>query len=191
MTTCDDPPPFPPFGVHRSVRVYDSSWCALRRDEVILPSGDLQEYHVLELADAAAVVPLLEDGRVVLVGQYRYPHGHTQWEVPAGRIEAGEDPVRAAWRECREETGYAPARITPLPGFYPTGGISAHYAHLFIGHDCRYEGPATPEPSEQLVTRVFTRGELETLLDEGRFADGFTALALLYWLRTFSRDSSI
>ena len=93
-----DPPPFPAFGVHDSERVYDSHWCGLRRDTVVLPDGKHQEYHVFEIPDAIVVVPELADGRLVLIGQYRYPHGRTPWEVPAGRISEGEDPAVAAVR---------------------------------------------------------------------------------------------
>jgi len=178
-----DPPPFPPFGVHGSERIYHSPWCGLRRDEVVLPDGTLQEYHVLEISNAVGVVPVLPDGRVVLVGQYRYTHGRTHWETPAGRIDAGEEPAAAALRECEEETGYRPAHVEPLPGFYPTNGISAHYAHLFVGHDCAHVGAPTPDAAEQLMAQVFTRGEVEALLDAGRLADGFTAIAVMYWLR--------
>ncbi|MDA1263858.1 MAG: NUDIX hydrolase [Planctomycetota bacterium] len=178
-----NPEPFPPFGVHASEQVYDSPWCGLRRDTVVLPNGRLQEYHVLELASAVGIVPVLPDGRVVLCGQYRYTHGNTHWETPAGRIDQGEDPAVAAARECLEETGYRPRRVEPLPGFYPTNGISAHYAHLFVGHDCELIGEQALDDSEQITAQVFTRGEVEALLDAGRFADGFTAIAVLYWLR--------
>jgi 8-oxo-dGTP pyrophosphatase MutT (NUDIX family) len=182
----DNPPPFPPFGLHGSERIYDSPWCGLRRDEVVLPGGALQEYHVFEIPDAVACVPVLPDGRLVLVGQYRYPHGKTHWETPAGRIDRGEDPAAAALRETQEETGYRPARVERLGGFYPTNGISAHFAHLYIGHDCERVGPPDLDPSEQILVRVFSRGEVEALLDAGLFEDGFTALAVMYWLRTLS-----
>ena len=102
-----DPEPFPPFGVHKRAHVYESPWCSLRRDEVVLPSGALQEYHVFEIGPAVTVVPVLEDGRVVMIGQYRYPTGLTRWELPAGRIGDGETPQATAVRELYEETGYA------------------------------------------------------------------------------------
>ena len=179
----DDPTPFDPFPVHASRRVYDSSWCGLRRDEVVLPNGQLQEYHVFEISNAVTVVPITDRGRFVLVGQYRYPHGSTQWEAPAGRLEEGEEPQRAALRELREETGYTADRLVPLPGFYPTGGISAHYAHAFCALDCRRVDVPRPEASEQLIVRTFERHEIEALLDAGRLRDAFTALPLAYTLR--------
>ncbi|MFT7678953.1 MAG: ADP-ribose pyrophosphatase [Planctomycetota bacterium] len=183
----DDPPPFAPFGVHRREHVYQSPWCALRRDEVVLPTGKLQEYHVFEIGPAVAVVPVLPDGRVVMIGQYRYPTGNTQWELPAGRLDADETPQAAAVRELYEETGYAAGHLEALPGFYPTGGISAHYAHAFIAHDCSEAGAGALEDSEQIIVRVFTRGEVEALVDAGRLQDAFAALPLLYWLRRSQR----
>jgi ADP-ribose pyrophosphatase len=179
----DDPAPFPPFGVNKREQIYDSPWCGLRRDEVVLPNGNPQEYHVFEISNAVAVVPITRAGEFVLVGQYRYTHGATQWEVPAGRLEDGEDPQVGALRELREETGYAPGSVVELPGFYPTGGISAHYAHAFCALDCEVVGELQLEDSEQLIVRTFPREQVEGLLDAGRFADGFTALTIAYALR--------
>lgn len=178
-----DPEPFAPFRRVRSERIYDSPWVGLRRDVVRRGDGPECEYHVVEITDAVAVVPVLPDGSIVLVGQYRYPHGHTHWEIPAGRLGPSELPLEGAIRELREETGYASARLEALPGFYPVNGISAHWAHLYVAHDCTVAGAPTLDELEQIVVRTFTRAEIEALLDAGRFADGFTALAILQYLR--------
>ncbi len=185
-----DPIPFPPFGLESSERIYDSPWCGLRRDQVILPDGSLQEYHVFEITDAVVVVPVRTDGAIVMVGQYRYPHGKTHWEMPAGRMAEGETPAETAARELAEETGYRAGRLVALPGFYPTNGISAHYAHAFIALDCEKVAEATPEASEQIVIRAFTREQAEGLLDAGLLQDGFTSLSLLYYLRWRERGGS-
>src|SRR6185503_8553515 len=125
-----DPPPFPPFELAKSERIYDSYWCALRRDHVQLPDGKLQEYHVFEIHDAVAVVPVLPDGSLVMLWQYRHPLGKTHWEVPAGRVDEGESAAAAAERELLEETGYRARRIVRLGAFHPTNGISPHHAEL-------------------------------------------------------------
>ncbi len=178
-----EPPPFPPFEIARSDRIYASKWCGLRRDWLVLPDGSEQEYHVVEIPDAVAVVPVTREGSVVLVGQYRHPNGRTHWEVPAGRIHGDEAPEAAARREVREETGYAPARLAPLPGFFAANGISAHYAHAFVGEECVRVGAPELDPCERLTVRAFEPEAIERLLDAGRIADGFSAIALLYWLR--------
>jgi len=179
----DNPAPFPPFGLARSERIYHSPWCGLRRDIVRLRDGAEREYHVFEIGDAVAVVPVLRDGRVLLIGQYRYPHGKTHWEIPAGRLHDGEPPRDAAVRELREETGHRAARFEPLPGFYPSNGITAHYAHAFVAIDCEEVGELQLDDTEQLVVRAFTRTEIEALLDAGRIQDAFAAVSLMYWLR--------
>lgn len=181
----EEPEPFRGYPVLSSQRIYESRWCGLRRDMLELPDGREQEYHVVEIPDAAVVVPVLSDGSIVLIGQYRYPHGKTHWEVPAGRMTAGEPPEEAALREVREETGYKPGSLVALPGFYAANGITAHYAHAFAALDCEKVGAQELDPCEQIIVRTFARQEVERLLDAGRIQDGFTAVSLLYYLRRF------
>ena len=178
-----NPPPFPPFEVAGSERVYDSPWCGLRRDLLRLDDGRLQEYHVLELADAVVVLPVASDGSIVMIGQYRHPHGKTHWELPAGRVAESESPRAAAERELLEETGHRARALVELPGFHPTNGISAHYAHAFVALGCEAIAAPAPEASERIVVRRLSRAAAEELLDAGLLQDGFSALALLYYLR--------
>ncbi|MGH7151117.1 MAG: NUDIX domain-containing protein, partial [Planctomycetota bacterium] len=95
-----------PYRTLGSERLYQSVYCALRRDRVALPGGGRGVHHVIEIPDAAIVVPVLNDGRIVLIKQYRYASGGYLYEVPAGRPDRpGEPWEECARRELREETG--------------------------------------------------------------------------------------
>ena len=178
----NDPLPFPPFERAASERIYDSPWCGLRRDLVKLDDGRLQEYHVFEIHDAVAVVPVLRDSSIVMLWQFRHPHGKTHWEVPAGRIDENENAQAAAQRELLEETGYRSRRLVPLAGFYPTNGISPHHAQLFAALDCELVQRPEPGPCERFSVHVLSESEVRGRLLRGDFEDGFTALALFYYL---------
>jgi len=177
------PEPLEAYEVDSSERIYDSYWCGLRRDQLRLEDGTLQEYHVFEIANAVAVVPLTADGDVLMLAHYRHPAGTTGWETPAGRIHDGEDPAVAARRELREETGYDAGQLVRLPGFHPTGGISAHYAHAFVALDCTPACEPELDACERLRVHRMPLSEAEALLDSGSIADAFTALPLSYVLR--------
>jgi 8-oxo-dGTP pyrophosphatase MutT (NUDIX family) len=176
-----DPPPFAPFDLAKSERVYDSYWCALRRDYVKLADGRLQEYHVFEIHDAVAVVPVLPDGSIVMLWQYRHPLRTTHWEVPAGRVDEGESAARAAERELLEETGYRPRRLVELGAFHPTNGISPHHARLFAALGCELVATPAPGPCEKFSVHAMSEAEVRRRLGRGHFKDGFTALALFYY----------
>ena len=178
----DHPPPFSPLEKTGSERLYDSVWCGLRRDDLLLPDGTRSDHHVFEVVDAVVVVPVLASGDLVLIGQYRYPHGLTRWEVPAGRMSAGETPRETAERELREESGCAAGRWVEIPGFYPLNGISPHWVHAFVALDCERVGDPALDPTERILPRVFRRDDVLQLLGAGRIVDGFSALALFYYL---------
>lgn len=173
-----DPPPFAPFPIASSEPIYDSHWCRLRRDFVELDDGTLQEYHVFDVPSAVVVVPVLPDGSIVFLWQFRHPHGETHWELPAGRIDEGEDPAAAATRELAEETGHAAGTLTRVTTFYPINGISPHHAHVFIATDCVEVGPPKHDPAERMSVHVMPSQQTRARLLRGDFMDGFTQIAL-------------
>jgi ADP-ribose pyrophosphatase len=182
-----DPAPFEPYGLVRSRRIYESRWVSLRADDVVFPDGSPGVHHVVEIGPAVVVVPVLTDGRFVLIGQYRYPHGETHWEVPAGRLAPGEDPRLGAERELREEAGASPRELVALPGFYAINGISDHYAHVFAALDCELVHATEHEPSERIRVATFSRDEVRALLRSGAIVDAFSSLSLYRYFDIFER----
>ena len=176
----DDPRPFEPFPTESSDRIVDSYWCGLRLDHIRLTNGALQDYYVFEITDAVVVVPVLPDGSIVMLWQYRHPLQTTHWEIPAGRIDEGEDAETAARRELLEETGYRAGELEPLPGFFPINGISPHHATVFVAHDCTLEARPRPEGAERIEVRVMPEAEVRARLLRGDVRDAFSALALFH-----------
>ena len=101
-------------------RIYEGKIINLRRDMVRLPNGKEASREVVEHPGAVAIVPVLPDGRILLVRQFRHPVGQILLEIPAGKLDAGEDPDVCAVRELEEETGYRAGKIERVRS--PTGG---------------------------------------------------------------------
>lgn len=114
-----------------SQTVFEGRILELRREAVRLPSGLEQELEVIEHSGAVAIAAELDDGALVLVRQYRHATGEWLDEIPAGRLEPGEDPLGAARRELEEETGLRAEEWELLARFYPAPGFSSEWMHLF------------------------------------------------------------
>lgn len=113
--------------------VFDGALLHVRRDTVRLPDGETSQREWIEHPGAAAVVPVDDRGRVVLVRQFRFAPRREFWEVPAGKLDpTGETPLELAQRELAEEVGLAADRWTPLGTTYPAIGYSDEAIHLFL-----------------------------------------------------------
>ena len=132
---------------HPAVRLLESREVIVGRafrvlsEAVELPSGLRQDLLVIEHPGAVAIVPVLDDGRILLVRQYRHAIGAWLVEIPAGRLEGGETPVAAARRELEEETGLRATRLDELGVFFPAPGFCSERIRLFAAHGLA-EAPA-------------------------------------------------
>lgn len=158
--------------------VYENPWCAFRVDEVELPDGGVIEYGVLESGGFAAVVPVAEDGRVVLVRQWRQPLGQFTLELPSGAVDAGEDPRESAGRELREETGYRAESLEPLTSVYTSTGRSTEVCHLFYCRAIKDAGGPEPEPTEFIEVVELDFEEVLESVSVGGITDAATALGV-------------
>ena len=172
--------------IYKRQRIYRGRLFQVWRDQVVEPGRaragrrrpPLVMREVVEHHGSVVVLPILPDGRVLLVRQYRYAVGEFLWELVAGHIEPGESPLRAARRELQEETGYHAGQLERLLSFYPTPGFLTEKMHLFRATRLR-AGRARPEFDETLETRAFALAELRRMLRRGQLQDGKTLVGLL------------
>jgi 8-oxo-dGTP pyrophosphatase MutT (NUDIX family) len=130
-------------------------------------TGDVHEFHVLELPCCVKVIPFTDDGRVVLVEQFRHAVERVTLEFPAGVVEDGEDPVRAALRELEEETGYRAASAELLAEFDPDPAIQANSVKLIIAHGCTADGKRNQDDGEDVAVRLARSEEIDELIRHG------------------------
>ncbi|MFA7535459.1 MAG: NUDIX hydrolase [Desulfuromonadales bacterium] len=159
-------------------QIYKGAILSLVLEQHGLPNGRQGEFEVVRHPGGAAILPLLDDGRVVLIRQLRPVLGKVLWEIPAGRLEADETPEQCARRELREEAGYRAGRLEKLGEMLTAPGFCTEVVHLFVARDLQ---PVHSAPEEDEVIEVFTfaREEALAMVRRGEIGDGKTQLALL------------
>lgn len=159
-------------------RVYEGRVLSLDVDEVEEPGDVRATREVVRHLGSVAALPVQDDGRMVLVRQYRYAVDALVWELPAGRLDPGETVEAAARRELEEEVGLRADLLEPLAVFYTTPGFCDEVMHLF-----RASGlvavDARPEADERIEARAFTLAEAEGMIRAGEIREGKTLVALL------------
>ena len=168
---------------HRTggVTLLRGGFLEVRRDDVRLPDGSAATREFIQHGGAVAVIPLLDDGRVVLVRQYRYPLGKVLLEIPAGKRDPGETTLQCAMRELAEETGYtavewAYAGEVHNAAAYSTESIWIWFARGLVAGDKRLD------EGEFVETVLLGEAELDTLDAQGGLQDVKTLIGL-HWLQ--------
>jgi ADP-ribose pyrophosphatase len=165
--------------------VYDGRLVRLKVDHVTEPGGIVADREVVCHPVSVVVLPHLDNGRILLVRQFRYAAGKSLWELVAGGLESNETPLEAARRELREETGYEARTVRPLLHFYPTPGFVSERMHLMEARGLT-RSKASPEADERIRIGRFTREQLLAMLRSRRIEDAKTLVGLL-WLFSSSR----
>ena len=152
-------------------------------ESVTLPNGQRVEAEMVRHDGSVVLIPVTDEGAVVLVRQFRPSIGAPMWELPAGRVEPGEDPEEAAARECHEETGRIPSRLERLGGsFLPTPGFCDERVAVFRATGLRVPGPgdpvAVPDEDEDIRVEAFARAQLEAMIRAGEIIDLKTVAGL-------------
>jgi ADP-ribose pyrophosphatase len=170
----------------REVRVvHQGRVFTVQIESITLPSGHALEAEIIRHPGSVVIIPVQEDGAVVLVRQYRHALGRFVWELPAGSLKPREVPEEAAARECHEETGYIPGRLDYLGAYYPTPGYCDEQMHFYRAAGLRRRGDGDaevhPDDDEDLEVRPFDRDAIRGMMASGEIVDLKTigGLALL------------
>ena len=162
--------------------VFDGVLLHIRRDTVRLPDGTHAQREFVVHPGAALVVPVLPDGRLVAVRQFRYPVGEVFLEFPAGKIDPGETALTTARRELAEEAGFEAASLTPLGRVHTVVGYSDEAIDFFIAEGLTFVG-ARPDVGEFLETVTISAEAMLEALDRGEITDAKTVAALFLYTR--------
>ncbi len=159
----------------------ETPYFAVRSDRLRLPDGAVKDpYYVIERPDAAIVFPLTEADEVVLVRQYRPAIGMMELGLPAGLVEEGEEPEKAARRELSEETGYAGGEWEFLGAIASSPSLKDNWAHLFLARDVERTAPPQPDQHERVEVVLVPVGELLPKISAGEIVSSSgVATALL------------
>lgn len=150
----------------------------LRKDRVLLPNGKTAPREYVEHRGGVAVLAVDEKGCVPLVRQYRYPLRSHLWEIPAGKLEIGENPDDAIVRELREEAGLEAQNVRSLGRFYATCGYSNEIIRLYLATGLTYVG-ARPDEDEFLEIKYFPLDDLYKKCLSGEIEDSKTLVAIM------------
>lgn len=170
------------FELHEEILASDTAWSGkifnVERMEVRLPSGRCSVRDVVRHPGAVAVVALTEMGKIALVRQYRTSLDRVTVEIPAGKLEPGEDPLDCARRELKEETGFVAGKIAYLTTIASSAGFTDELIHLYLATQLSFEG-AEPDEDEFLNVELVPVSELVDAVLDGKIQDAKTVVGAL------------
>jgi ADP-ribose pyrophosphatase len=153
-------------------------------DKAVDPEGFEIDRAIIQHGGSSVVMPVDEKGRVLLAKQYRLPARDYLWEIPAGRMDEGETPLKAAKRELKEETGYSAKKWTKLFSLFMSPGFLAEKMHIFVAQELK-AGKTNFMEDERIEARWFTGKEMNEMIKSGKIIDGKTIAAWLAWRTLF------
>lgn len=162
-------------------RVFEGRAVCLKIDTILLASGRKTTREIVEHSDCVAIIPIKDNGKVVMVRQFRHATGKELLEIPAGGIEKGEDPASCVRRELQEETGFYPEEVKPLGGFYSAPGFCTEYLYLFLAKGLR-PSQLIAEDTEEIGIEEIDLSRVPTLIASGEICDSKTVAGLLRYI---------
>jgi ADP-ribose pyrophosphatase len=149
-------------------------------EKAVDPDGFEIHRSIVRHPGSAVMIPVDEKERVLLVRQFRLPAAQKMWEIPAGRLDEGETPLRAAKRELEEETGVVATKWVPLASFYASPGYVAEKMNLFLALNLK-QGEQNLMDDERIEMEWFKKKQVRAMIQEGKIHDAKTIIAFYLW----------
>ncbi|HWO75788.1 MAG TPA: NUDIX hydrolase [Bacillus sp. (in: firmicutes)] len=166
--------------IHRD-EIFRGRIITLQVDEVELPNGKTSKRELIRHPGAVAVIPILENGKILMVEQFRKPLERTIVEIPAGKLEPNEEPELTAKRELEEETGYQCESLEHLISFYTSPGFADELIHVYVATGLsKAENPLPADEDEFVNILEVSLSEAEQMIESKQIYDAKTAYAILY-----------
>ncbi|QWD67264.1 NUDIX domain-containing protein [Polynucleobacter sp. MWH-Aus1W21] len=165
--------------------IYGGLFLNMKRDKIALPNGEVAVREYLTHPGAVAIVAILEDGRILLERQYRYPIAKACIEIPAGKLEIGEDHLLCAKRELEEETGYKARKWSYIRRIHPVISYSTELIDIYLAEDL-VAGASHLDDEEFLDVFAATLEQLIGWVEDGEITDVKTTISA-YWLDRYRR----
>ncbi|MED3660575.1 NUDIX hydrolase [Ureibacillus sp. FSL K6-8385] len=164
-----------------STEIFKGKVVTLTVDDVILPNGKEAKREIVHHPGAVAIIPITRDGKIVFVEQYRKALERSIVEIPAGKLEPGEDPAVCARRELEEETGYGAGELTYLLSFATSPGFANEIIHLYVAKDLyKIEEKRALDEDEFVSIIEATIEEAEEMIENRQIYDAKTAYGVLW-----------
>ncbi len=169
----------------KSERIYEGKVINLRVDTVELPDRKYSKREIVEHSGAVAIVAVNQEGKIILIKQFRKPVEEVLLEIPAGRIEPKEDPQDTALRELEEETGFKANKIVKLVEYYSTPGFSNEVLHIYLATELT-TGIAKPDEDEYIETFPMTLEVAMEKIKSGEIKDSKAIIGILMYYKYYA-----
>lgn len=162
----------------KSKKIYEGKMIDLRVDTVELPGAKHATREIVEHPGAVAIIPITEEGKIIMIKQFRKPVNEVLLELPAGKLDKNEDPLLCAARELKEETGYEAENIKFLFEFYTSPGFSNEIMYLYVATHLT-AGEAVPDEGEYIEMESHTLEKLLYMVHKGEIKDSKTIIGIM------------
>ncbi len=170
------------FEIVESEIIFRGKVFEIQVDKIKYDSGNTAPREVVLHNGGAVVLAKTESGKIILIKQFRYPFKEELWELPAGKLEKGEDPLVCAGRELKEETGYSAKRITKLGSIFTSPGFCREELHIFYAEGLTEGNHAREEGEEGMTVHEFSPEEITQMIMKGEIKDSKTIAGMFYYL---------